>query len=81
MNINPPDSATHEALVLCELHDFKVTDQRDAREGGKRFQHLFATVQLAAGQFTNDEGVSPDPRVFQHFRQRTIASTKMIDPD
>ena len=80
MSINPTDSATHEAQVLHEIQNFKVTDQWGAREERKRLQDLFATAQLAAGQFTDDKGMRPDPRVFQHFRQRTVASAEMIYP-
>jgi len=81
MNVDPPQAAPRERLLLDEAEDFGVRRRRHLRQVGEQPKDFRATPQISERQLTDDEWVTTDLCFGQQAGETEILQPKVVDPD
>ena len=81
MRVDPADSGSHQAVLLHERQDLVMICERRFGDVPEKREDFSPPPEIPAGQFSDDEGVTPYDAVGQEIREGPVPALKMIDPD
>src|SRR5262249_54597333 len=81
MNIDEPDTAPEQGVMVDEMQDLLVGGHARAWQVRQGAKHDLAPTQIAQGDLADDKGVRQNQARIQQRGKRMVAGSQVIDPD
>jgi len=81
MHVNPPQTASHQAMTLDERVHLRIRCRWDGREFSEKAENRIPFTEVSARQLADHKGMAADFARFEQPSKGRVVSAEVIHPD